>query len=230
MTKTNTTWKIVLIVLGIIVIMILLGFVFIQTQINGAISLEQEVESSQSDINVQEKRRADLIPNLVECVKGYSEYEYNTLKDTIADSILKNWLSKSYKDFEHFETMHNYIDLENNIIRKGAVSAKSGEMLLIPINMRDGSLICEGKGDSDWNESAPHGAGRVYSRSKAKEEISLDEFKRSMEGIYTTCVGQSTIDESPMAYKSMDHILENISDTAEVKKIIKPVYNFKATS
>lgn len=149
---------------------------------------------------------------------------------TIADSILKNWLGKSYKNFDHFETMHNYIDLENNIIRKGAVSARSGETILIPINMRDGSLICEGKGNSEWNESAPHGAGRIYSRSKAKENISLEEFEESMQGIYTTCVGHSTIDESPMAYKSIDHILENISDTAEVKKIIKPIYNFKATS
>lgn len=128
-----------------------------------------------------------------------------------------------------FETIHNYIDHESNIVRKGAISAEDGELLLIPLNMRDGCIIGKGKGNPDWNMSAPHGAGRIMSRSKAKESIKLEDFEKSMEGIYTTSVDRSTIDESPMAYKPMDEILENIKDTVEVVKIIKPVYNFKAS-
>ncbi|MCM1314663.1 MAG: RtcB family protein [Prevotella sp.] len=130
--------------------------------------------------------------------------------------------------FGGFTTIHNYLDTENMILRKGAVSAQAGEKLIIPINMRDGSLICTGKGNPDWNFSAPHGAGRIMSRSKAKESISLDEFRESMKGIFTTSVGTGTIDESPMVYKSIDDILDNIGDTVEVNEIIKPVYNFKA--
>lgn len=130
---------------------------------------------------------------------------------------------------ERFQTIHNYIDHDTNIVRKGAISAKSGEKVLIPINMRDGCVIGVGKGNEDWNCSAPHGAGRIMSRSKAKENVSLEEYQESMKGIYTTSVGQSTIDESPMAYKSMDEILEHIKDTVEIVKIIKPVYNFKAS-
>lgn len=130
---------------------------------------------------------------------------------------------------ERFQTTHNYIDHDTNIVRKGAISAKTGEKLLIPINMRDGCIIGAGKGNEDWNCSAPHGAGRIMSRSKAKESVSLEEYQESMKGIYTTSVSQSTIDESPMAYKSMDEILEHIKDTVEIVKIIKPVYNFKAS-
>lgn len=130
---------------------------------------------------------------------------------------------------ERFQTIHNYIDHDTNIVRKGAISAKAGEKLLIPINMRDGCIIGIGKGNEDWNCSAPHGAGRIMSRSKAKEKVSLEEYQESMKGIYTTSVGQSTIDESPMAYKPMDEILEHIKDTVEIVKIIKPVYNFKAS-
>lgn len=130
---------------------------------------------------------------------------------------------------DHFATIHNYIDVENMILRKGAVSAQKGEILLIPINMRDGSLICRGKGNPDWNYSAPHGAGRLYSRSQAKNLFSLDEFASSMEGIYTTSVVESTIDESPMVYKPMESILVNIRDTVEVLDVIRPTYNFKAS-
>ena len=128
-----------------------------------------------------------------------------------------------------FETIHNYIEFGSNMVRKGAISAKENEMLLIPINMKDGCIIGIGKGNPEWNYSAPHGAGRIMSRSKAKEMISLDEFKQSMEGIYTTSVNQSTIDESPMVYKPMDEIVENIKDTVDIIKIIKPIYNFKAS-
>jgi tRNA-splicing ligase RtcB len=127
-----------------------------------------------------------------------------------------------------FTTIHNYIDMKTKILRKGSVSAQEGERLIIPINMRDGSLICVGKGNPDWNYSAPHGAGRLMSRSKAKELVTMDEYKESMKGIYTTSVNQSTIDESPMAYKPMQEIIDNVQDTVEILKVIKPIYNFKA--
>ena len=130
---------------------------------------------------------------------------------------------------DYFECIHNYIDHDSNIVRKGAISAKLGEKVLIPINMRDGCIIGTGKGNEDWNQSAPHGAGRVMSRTKAKELVSLEEFEKAMDGIYTTSVNQSTIDESPMAYKTLDEIVENIKDTVDVLAIIKPVYNFKAS-
>ena len=155
--------------------------------------------------------------------------EYAKLnREVMADIILNKLLEKNLSDFEYFTTIHNYINFKDNIIRKGSVSAYEGEKLLIPINMRDGSLICIGKGNADWNYSAPHGAGRVYSRTKAKEKITFEEFKESMEGIYTTSVTESTIDEAPMVYKTMKEIIENISDTVDIIGIIKPVYNFKA--
>jgi RNA-splicing ligase RtcB len=129
---------------------------------------------------------------------------------------------------DEFTTIHNYIDTENMILRKGAVSAKKGEKLLISINMRDGSLICIGKGNEDWNNSAPHGARRLMSRIKAKNTFTVSEFKKQMAGIYTTSVNADTLDECPMAYKDMEDIVNNIGDTAEVIKVIKPIYNFKA--
>ena len=129
---------------------------------------------------------------------------------------------------EEFTTIHNYIDTESMILRKGSVSAKAGEKLLIPINMRDGSLICVGKGNEDWNCSAPHGAGRLMSRKQAAATLSMDEYRSEMEGIYTTCVVEDTIDESPMAYKSLDEIVSQIGPTAEIVERIRPVYNFKA--
>ncbi|MBP8593877.1 MAG: RtcB family protein [Ruminococcus sp.] len=129
---------------------------------------------------------------------------------------------------EQFTTIHNYIDTDEMILRKGAVSAKKGEKLIIPINMRDGSLICIGKGDPDWNFSAPHGAGRLMSRSKAKNSFTVSEFKKQMDGIYTTSVNAGTLDECPMAYKSLEDIAGNIGDTVEIVDVIKPIYNFKA--
>ena len=130
---------------------------------------------------------------------------------------------------DQFSTIHNYIDLDHMILRKGAVSAQAGERLIIPINMRDGSLICIGKGNEDWNCSAPHGAGRLFSRGQAKEMFTVEEFEMEMEGIYTTSVGQSTLDESPMAYKSLSDIADCIEDTVAIEKVIKPIYNFKAS-
>ena len=133
-----------------------------------------------------------------------------------------------------FSTIHNYIDFcegadtETMILRKGAVSARLGEKLIIPINMRDGSIICEGLGNPDWNYSAPHGAGRIMSRKKAFSLIKLEDYQKSMEGIYSSCINRKTIDESPFAYKTMDDIVANIAPTAKILTIIKPVYNFKA--
>lgn len=130
-----------------------------------------------------------------------------------------------------FQTIHNYIDVskaDNVILRKGAVSAKKGERLIIPMNMRDGSLICKGKGNSDWLCSAPHGAGRLMSRHDASQIITLEQFQTSMRGIYSTSICKETIDESPMAYKPMQEIIECIRPTVEILRIIKPVYNFKA--
>lgn len=129
---------------------------------------------------------------------------------------------------EHIYTTHNYIDTEQMMLRKGAVSANYGENLIIPMNMRDGSLICVGKGNVDWNYSAPHGAGRIMSRSKAKAELNMEDFKNSMKDIYTTSVNVNTIDEAPMAYKPMESIINSIGDTVEIIKQIKPLYNFKA--
>ena len=127
-----------------------------------------------------------------------------------------------------FHTIHNYIDTKERILRKGAISAKSGELVLIPINMRDGSVLARGKGNPDWNYSAPHGAGRIMSRTKAKETLDIEQYKKSMEGIYTTSVNNSTLDEAPMAYKSLSDIIDVIRESVDVIEVLKPIYNFKA--
>lgn len=167
-----------------------------------------------------------LFDSYLHDMKIVQEYaRWNRL--AIADDIrtFMNW-----EIIGDFETVHNYIDTDRMILRKGAVSAELGEKLLIPMNMRDGSLICIGKGNPDWNYSAPHGAGRMMSRAEAKRKIDISEFEESMNGIYTTSVSEGTIDESPMAYKPMESIIENIGDTVDILKVIKPVYNFKAES
>lgn len=146
-------------------------------------------------------------------------------RKAMMDEIIKGM---KLKVVDEFTTIHNYIDTENMILRKGAVSAQAGEKLLIPINMRDGSLICIGKGNADWNYSAPHGAGRLMSRTQAKSTYTLSEFKKEMKGIYTTSVNAETLDECPMVYKGMEDIVDNIGETAEIVKIVKPIYNFKA--
>ncbi len=146
-------------------------------------------------------------------------------RQAMMDTIVKDM---GFHVVEQFTTIHNYIDSENMILRKGAVSAQEGERLLIPINMRDGSLLCTGRGNKDWNFSAPHGAGRLMSRSAAKESFTVSEFKKQMEGIYTTSVNRSTLDECPMAYKDMSDIVGNIEPTATIEAIIRPIYNFKA--
>ena len=129
---------------------------------------------------------------------------------------------------ETFHTIHNYIDVEELIIRKGAIAAHKDEKVLIPINMRDGSVLAVGKGNADWNFSAPHGAGRIMSRTDAKERLDMDEYKNSMAGVYTTSISEGTLDESPQAYKSLDDIIDVIGETVDIIEVMKPVYNFKA--
>lgn len=133
-----------------------------------------------------------------------------------------------WTEVERFTTVHNYIDTDSMILRKGAVSAEEGQLLLIPVNMRDGGLICVGKGNREWNCSAPHGAGRLMSRKAASESLSLEEYQREMAGIYSTCIAADTLDESPMAYKSMGEIVSQIAPTARIVRHIRPIYNFKA--
>lgn len=154
-------------------------------------------------------------------VQKYAELNRQAMMDEIIKGMKIHVI-------EQFTTIHNYIDTEAMILRKGAVSAAKGEKLIIPINMRDGSLVCIGKGNDDWNQSAPHGAGRLMSRSAAKESFTVSEFKKQMSGIYTTSVNKDTLDECPMAYKGMDDIVNNIGDTVDIVQIIKPIYNFKA--
>jgi RNA-splicing ligase RtcB len=182
-----------------------------------------------------EYSQRESIPKELAYIKGldYDRYmqdmaicqTYATLnREVMAESILE---AMGTKHIDMFHTVHNYID-SMGIVRKGAVSANLGERILIPINMRDGSLLCYGKGNPDWNFSAPHGAGRVMSRSSAKKNIALEDFQKEMQGIYTTSVSESTIDEAPMAYKDMEEIKSAIGDTAEIIDTLKPIYNYKA--
>ena len=148
-------------------------------------------------------------------------------REAIAEKIL-GYLGFNLSDFKFFHTIHNYINMEDRILRKGSISAYAGEEVLIPINMRDGSILAIGKSNGDYNYSAPHGAGRILSRSEAFKTVTLSEFKEAMEGIYSTSVQESTIDESPFAYKSISDIIPNILPTVDIVKVIKPIYNFKA--
>ena len=167
------------------------------------------------------KYREDYLHDMTIC-QEFARLNRNNIALIIAENMQWNIL-------DIFETIHNYIEFETNMVRKGAISAKAGEKLLIPINMRDGCIIGIGKGNEDWNCSAPHGAGRIMSRTKAREVVSLDSFRECMDGIFTTSVSEETLDEAPMVYKPMDEIVENIKDTVDILEIIKPVYNFKAS-
>ena len=182
------------------------------------------------------KMQAGPIPKDLCYIEGEDFYNYiNDMKITqehakinrytIASQILQHM---NLHEIEIFDTIHNYIDTDNMILRKGSISAQANEKVIIPMNMRDGSLICIGKGNPDWNYSAPHGAGRIMSRNQAREQVSLEEFKVSMKDIFSTCVNENTIDESPMVYKPINEIIENIKDTVDIIDIIKPIYNFKA--
>jgi RNA-splicing ligase RtcB len=172
---------------------------------------------------LENKLKDDYIHDM-QVVQKYADIN----RSIIAKKIVNERLGLNFDDLESFQTIHNYIDLENNILRKGAVSAMLGEKLLIPINMRDGSLICEGLGNPDWNLSAPHGAGRLMSRTQAKASLNMEDFRESMEGVFSTCVNTKTLDEAPMSYKPIEEILKNIKETVKVIKHIKPLYNYKA--
>ena len=190
----------------------------------------------QSAINALKKEHPISVPKELAYVEGklFEDYIHDMKiiqrfavlnRKAMTDEIIRGM---GFTKIDEFTTIHNYIDTENMILRKGAVSAQAGEKLLIPINMRDGSLICIGKGNPDWNCSAPHGAGRLMSRKAAFRDLSMEEYRKQMEGIYSTCVVEDTLDESPMAYKTMDEIVEQIAPTAEILETIQPVYNFKA--
>lgn len=167
------------------------------------------------------KYRDDYLHDMKIC-QEYAELNRNTMADIIINEM-------KLSEQERFQTVHNYIEHESNVVRKGAISAKKDEKLLIPINMRDGCILGIGKGNDDWNQSAPHGAGRIMSRTKAKEIVNIEEYRKSMEGIYTTSINEKTIDEAPIVYKPIDEIIENIKDTVDILKILKPIYNFKAS-
>ena len=161
--------------------------------------------------------------------QAYAEFNHTVIDRLVMEAICKG-SGKKATIVEQIYTTHNYIDFSMKMMRKGAVAAPAGRKLVIPFNMRDGLIIACGKGNEDWNQSAPHGAGRLLSRSDAKELIDLEEFKESMKGIYSTSVGTGTIDESPMAYKDAKEILRLIEDTVEVEYFIRPVINLKATN
>ncbi len=195
---------------------------------------QKEIQSALKKLS--ENRRNTSIPADLCFVYGeYLENYFHDVKicqyfarlnrETIAKILLEH---TGISGGESFHTTHNYIDVEEKIIRKGAISARRGEKILIPINMRDGSVLAVGKGNSDWNFSAPHGAGRIMSRMAAKNSLNMTDYKNSMAGIYTTSISEGTLDEAPQAYKSLEDIVDVIGETAEILEIMKPVYNFKA--
>jgi tRNA-splicing ligase RtcB len=153
---------------------------------------------------------------------------YAQLNRSVMAQVILTFFNQSPGDTTSIETVHNYISFEDNIIRKGAVSAHAGERLIIPFNMRDGVMVCRGKGNRAWNYSAPHGAGRILSRTQARKQLSIDDFKNAMKGIYTTTATRDTIDEAPLAYKDKDIIVEAVAETVDIEFFMKPVYNFKA--
>ncbi|QOR34275.1 RtcB family protein [Clostridium sp. 'deep sea'] len=154
--------------------------------------------------------------------------EFADFSRKIMSKKIVGFLQLNYSDLDKFTTIHNYINLKDKIIRKGAISAHNNEKVIIPLNMRDGSLIAIGKGNENWNYSAPHGAGRVLSRKAAKEKLSLDKFKHEMRNVFTTSISKKTLDESPMAYKGINQITDFITETIQIVDQIKPIYNFKA--
>lgn len=182
---------------------------------------KQNLSEVSSDLAYVE---GDLFEDYLHDMRITQEYAFWNRK-AIVESIITEM---NLEIDESFTTIHNYIDIDQMILRKGAVSARQGEKLIIPMNMRDGSFICIGKGNKDWNESAPHGAGRIMSRTAARKNLNLDEFQHSMKGIYSTTIGKATIDEAPMAYKPVESIMSQIGDTVDIVAQIRPVYNFKA--
>lgn len=191
-----------------------------QSEIQKALSVVKKPKI-QKDLAYLEGQGFKDYMNDMKIAQHYALLNRKAMVDEIVTRM--NW-----KVVDSFTTIHNYIDMDNMILRKGAISAQAGERVIIPLNMRDGSIIAYGKGNPDWNFSGPHGAGRLMSRSKAKELVSLEEYKETMKDVWTTSVVQSTVDESPMAYKPMAEIVEHTKDSLEIAEIIKPLYNFKA--
>ncbi len=204
---------------------------------NTEIIAELKLQGREQDIQKQIEKERVKISDSLAYVQGqaFDDYIHDMrIAQTFAEfnrkaiaEVLVRKMGFEVKD--SFTTIHNYIDMDEMVLRKGAISAKAGERVIIPVNMRDGSIIATGKGNADWNQSAPHGAGRLMSRKQARLKLSLEEFKKSMDGIYTTSVSADTLDEAPSAYKPMEEIIANIQDTVEINRIIKPVYNFKAS-
>ncbi|CAM3027614.1 RtcB family protein [Hathewaya histolytica] len=203
----------------------------------------EELKSAGKDKEIQKELKRKKNETITDIPKNLAYLSGELFNDYIHDMKIVQYFAElnrkamiqeiikgmKLRVIEQFTTIHNYIDTKNMILRKGAVSAQSGEKLLIPINMRDGSLICIGKGNSDWNFSAPHGAGRIMSRSKAKNSFTLNQYKKTMTGIFTTSVNKETLDECPLAYKPMEEIVHNIGDTVDIVHNIRPIYNFKAS-
>lgn len=195
----------------------------------------QEISTELAELK-KKKEQATVLPPALLPISGQNFKDYmhdieicqefaRLNRERIAQKLLEFTGLVSYGAFH---TIHNYIDPNEMILRKGAIAAHAGELVLIPINMRDGSILARGKGNPDWNYSAPHGAGRIMSRKQARDQLTLDEFEKQMDGVYTTSVNMSTLDEAPMAYKSINDIVPFISDTVEIIEVIKPIYNFKA--
>ena len=197
----------------------------IQETLNQLLNKRKNTTLSDANINfayLKNDNLKDYIHDL-DIVTNYAKLN----RQIIAEKIL-NHLNLDLNDLDNFQCVHNYIDKYDNIVRKSAISAKKDEQVIIPINMRDGSILAVGKGNNAWNNSAPHGAGRRMSRSVAKNKINFEIYKNQMKYVYTTSVTSSTLDESPDAYKSIDEIINNIGDTVNIQAIIKPIYNFKA--
>lgn len=189
---------------------------------------EQKIESALKQLKIKQLKINGL--NKENEQKYLSDMKLTQIfahlnRASIAERILT---AMKWKELNRFESVHNYIDFEDSVIRKGAISARKGEKLVVPLNMRDGTILGIGKGNEDWNNSAPHGAGRVLSRNQARERLKLDDFKKSMSKVYTTSVCEETIDEAPFVYKPADEIIQAVRETMEITKIIKPIYNFKA--
>lgn len=185
-----------------------------------ALKKEHNIEIPKDLVYVEGKLFEDYIHDM-RIVQRFAALNRRAMTDVILSGM-------GFSPEEEFTTIHNYIDMEAMVLRKGSVSAKKGEKLLIPINMRDGSLICIGKGNGEWNCSAPHGAGRLMSRRKAFDSLSLEQYRAEMTGVFTTCIQEGTLDESPMAYKSMEEIIGQIGETVEIVERVRAVYNFKA--
>lgn len=193
---------------------------------------QQEIEAALKGIQKPKVKKelayleGEDFKNYLHDMKIAQEYA-NISRKAMLHDIISN-MHWEYKYDRSFDTIHNYIDMDHMVLRKGAISARKGEEVIIPINMRDGSILATGKGNEDWNQSGPHGAGRLMSRTKAKENLNMTDFLDTMDGVWTSSLGESTLDEAPMAYKPMEAILGNIEDSLIVNQVVKPIYNFKA--